>query len=1035
MTAKETPTHCIFTLLATLLLATLTVVHSPLASAAEMEKEFDNPPATARPWVYWLFMDGNLTREGITADLEAMQRAGIGGAIIMEVNVGIPRGPVEFMSAPWRDLIKHAIHEADRLGLEIALAAGPGWSGTGGPWVKPEQSMQHLVASETKVTGPIRFDASLPQPKPFGKRALPPELQKIWQQFYQDVVVLAFPTPTGDYRIPCVEEKALYKRSPYSSKKAVKPFLAADSTNLPPEKCIAQDKIVELELTNGRLVWDVPEGNWTILRFGRTLTGMVTRPAPVPGLGFESDKFDKAALDAHFESFIGMLLKTIGEPPHPGRGLTTVHFDSWEMSAQNWSEKFRAEFRSRRGYDLLRFLPVFLGRVVESVAVSERFLWDLRRTAQELVIENHALRLKELSRRHGLTLSIEPYDMNPAGDLALGAAADVPMCEFWLRGFGFNTDYSCFEAVSIAHTMGRPVVGAEAFTADKDAWRQHPGTMKAQGDWALCAGINRFVFHRYQHQPWLDRFPGMTFASYGVHWDRTQTWWEMASGYHTYLSRCQTMLRRGLPVADILYLDLEGAPNVFRPPTSAVLPGLPDRRGYNFDGCAPGTLIERARVKTGRITFPDGMSYRLLVLPRVEAMTPALLRKIKQLVNDGATVIGSVPKQSPSLENYPQCDAEVQQLAAGLWQSNRVICDAATPITTSGKPPFPDLYPGYDTTAQILAKLNVLPDFESDADLRYTHRHDKEAEIYFVGNRTAGPVLAKCRFRVTGRQPELWDPVTGERRTLPEFYEQEGRISVPLQFAPGQSYFVVFREKAQIDRGALECGGLTPLSVARLEVPQQADGRVKPRPDKALSSQRTPKKNFPEMKPVLELAGSWTVSFDPKWGGPSFAEATAGKPEKTVDSSQKSVVSPVGTVVFDKLVDWTTRPEPGIKYYSGTATYRKTFRIESANRRIFLDVGKVAIMARVTLNGHDCGVIWTLPPRVDITAAVKTGENLLEIAVANLWPNRLIGDAALPVEKRFTFTTWSPYKKDSPLLESGLLGPVRVMSAEMVEEK
>ena len=384
-------------------------------AADELSQVFTNPPEAARPWVYWFFMDGNLTREGMTADLEAMKQAGIGGAIILEVNIGIARGPVEFMSQPWRELLKHAINEADRLGLEIALGAGPGWCGTGGPWVKPEQSMQHLVASETQVAGPSHFDAPLPQPQPrkpfFGEDTLTPELHKIWKEYYRDVVVLAFPTPTSDYRIPDVDEKALYFRAPYSSQKGVKPFLTADRAVLPAGQCIASNQIIELSAklgADGRLVWDVPAGNWTIMRFGRTITGQTTRPAPVPGLGLESDKFTKTALDAHFESFIGNLLKTVGEPQHPGRGLTTVHFDSWEMSSQNWSEQFRDEFRQRRGYDPLRYLPAMLGRVVESVAVSERFLWDLRQTAQELVVENHALRLKELARGHGLKLSIEP---------------------------------------------------------------------------------------------------------------------------------------------------------------------------------------------------------------------------------------------------------------------------------------------------------------------------------------------------------------------------------------------------------------------------------------------------------------------------------------------------------------------------------------------------------------------------------------------------------------------------------------------------
>jgi len=381
----------------TLLIVTAFIALGIHAQADDsLARDFATPPDSARPWVYWFFMDGNMTREGMTADLEAMNSAGIGGAIILEVNRGVPPGPVDFMSALWRELIKHAIHEADRLGLEIALGTGPGWCGTGGPWIKPEQSMQHLVASETKVVGPMKFDAVLPQPQPrlpfFGEKTLTPELHKLWKEFYRDVTVLAFPTPGGAYRIPDVNEKALYFRAPYTASlaKNVKPLLSADHTVLPGGQCIAADTIVELKLKDGRLDWDVPPGDWTILRFGCTITGQTTRPAPAPGLGFESDKFDKAALDAHFESFIGTLLKTVGEPEHPGRGLTTLHFDSWEMSSQNWSEKFREEFQQRRSYDPLRYLPAMLGQVVGSasryrngscgISAERRRNWWLRTT-------------------------------------------------------------------------------------------------------------------------------------------------------------------------------------------------------------------------------------------------------------------------------------------------------------------------------------------------------------------------------------------------------------------------------------------------------------------------------------------------------------------------------------------------------------------------------------------------------------------------------------------------------------------------------
>lgn len=485
-------------------LVALATCGAPVASA-QLESNFETPPDSAKPWVYWMFMDGYMTQDGMAADLQAMKTAGLGGSIFMEVNLGFapPTPPVDFISQQWQQLLGQGFSQAGRLGLQMNLAAGPGWCGTGGPWIPVAQSMQHLVASETTVTGPVQFNAVLPRPPPRapwgGVGTLSGSLLSDWRNFYQDVAVLAFPTPVGSYRIADLDEKALYSRAPYSSSPGTKPFLPAPANPaaVPADQCIAANQMVELTSSmdaTGRLVWNVPAGNWTILRFGRTSTGQTSRPAPAAGLGFESDKFDPAAVDTHFTNYIETILNTIGPLDNsPGSGLTMLHFDSWEMGAQNWSGGFRAEFQQRRGYDPLLFLPAMTGRVVGSSELSQRFLWDLRQTAQELVITNHLQRLKQLGAAHGFGLSIEPYDLNPCSDLELGGVADLPQGEFWAQGFGFSTEFSCIEAASIAHTMGRPICAAEAFTADAgEDWRLYPGAMKNQADWALCCGINRF---------------------------------------------------------------------------------------------------------------------------------------------------------------------------------------------------------------------------------------------------------------------------------------------------------------------------------------------------------------------------------------------------------------------------------------------------------------------------------------------------------------------------------------------------------------
>jgi hypothetical protein len=1111
------------------------------SGADGLAARFLHPPEEAKPWVYWFVMDGNLRREGITADLEALKRVGVGGLLFMEVDVGIPKGPTKFMSPPWRELFKHANQEAARLGLEITMPASPGWTGSGGPWVKPEQSMQKLVFSETELTGPSRFQAALPKPETIAG-------------FYRDVALLAFPTPAKPYRIPEIEEKALYKRGHYSSEGGVKIHipLPAKYPALAPDEVIAAERIVDLSSkldAHGRLAWDVPPGKWTVVRFGHTSTGHNTRPAPEPGLGLECDKLDKAALKAHFDAFLGRIMSDIG--PLTGKSLVALHIDSWEMGPQNWTARFPAEFHRRRGYDLLRYLPVMTGRVVESLEVSERFLWDLRQTVLELIADNHAGYLAELAHRHGMRLSIEPYDGTPCDDMTYGSRADVPMGEFWQ--YGFNTCFSCTEASSIAHTYGKRIVQAEAFTSNPgEDWRVCPATLKPLGDWAFCDGINRFVFHRYAHQPWLDRWPGMTMGPYGIHYERTQTWWEQSRAWIAYLSRCQALLQRGLFVADVCYLDPEASPQVFRPGPDATS-GLPPKRlGYNFDGCTPEALLNRMTVKDGRLTLPDGMSYRVLVLPTVATMTPRLLTKIKQLVEAGATVVGPRPLRSPSLADYPHCDGEVKRLAdelwgegqpaaafedrslgkghlvalpradepadasasqpnplqkakwiwlregnpaaaapvgeryfrrtidiepgrtvrsaravmtadnafvlgvngrragsgdnftsapvidiarllrpgknyltvvaqnggeapnpAGLigsihiqfadgrtmeintdgqWQAAATVAEATwgtddadgwTPAMELG--PFgmgpwgiinpvteqPRPFPDFGLIAGVLARLNVPLDFQADRDLRYIHKRDGDAHIYFISNGQPAAVAANCTFRVSGKLPEIWDAVGGQMRPAAAFRQENGLTTVPLQFAPTGSLFVVFRA---------------------------ATDRV-----------RSAGRNFPALEPVAKLTGPWTVEFDPRWGGPR-------------------------SVKFEKLVDWTARPEEGIRYYSGKATYRKTFDVAATQlppgQKMYLDLGEVKDMVEVRLNGKPLGVLWCPPWRIDVTAAIRPGRNELELTVVNEWVNRLIGDARLPPEKRLTWTTWSPYQANSPPLKSGLLGPVRIERAQ-----
>jgi len=1100
-----------------------------------LEKNFATPPSSARPWVYWFPLDGNISSNGITADLEAMARVGIGGVLYMETDQGAPKGPARFAGPLWRDLFKYICSEANRLGLQVNMNNDAGWCGSGGPWITPELSMQVIVWTEMQVIGPVRFEGTLPQPKAN-------------KDFYRDIAIFAYPTPATNYVIPHIRGKSA----------AVREEVPLRTTFPSTEAAVLRESILNLTGKvgkDGRLIWDVPAGHWTLLRIGHTTTGKDNHPAPLEGRGLECDKLSKAAAEFHFNALMGKLIadnkRLVGEK----KTFVSTHIDSWEVGSQNWTPKFREEFRRLRGYDPLPLLPVMTGRIVESIEVSERFLWDMRQTVSDLLCENYAGHFRTLTRRNGIRLSIEAYDTPPCDDLTYAGRADEPMSEFWswtrdIPGAGHR--YSSVEMASAAHVYGRPILGAEAFTATNDEkWQGHPANIKALGDWAFCQGVNRFVFHRYALQPWTnpDRPPGMSMGPWGLHYERTQTWWEMSRAWHEYLARCQYLLQQGLFVADLCFLAPERSPQRAKSP---VKDGY-ERPGYNFDLCPPEVVLTRMKVRDGRLVLPDGMSYRMLVLPQVETMTLRLLRKIRDLVKAGATVVGMPPKQSPSLQNYPRCDDEVRSLAKELWsdvpgerkvgtgrviwppemqarreshyesvsafrkakwiwfpegkparsappgtryfrhtvnvdgavesarlvmtadntfecwingqsagkgshfkrgyvmsvanllkpgsnlitvtavntldtpnpagligalsikyrdgraqdvrtdasweaaQTEMGVWSAAMELGPLGMAPWNDVQEGPEGVddipdiaipSRLLAEMGVLPDFKASATVRYIHKRIGETDVYFLANPEPREVEALCTFRVTGKQPEFWWPDTGRTESAGACEMKDSCTSLPLRLDPSGSVFVVFR-KAGIPTSV---GGVPPKGGT----------------------------------PTTEITGRWEVSFDPKWGG-------TAKP-----------------VMFEKLEDWSKRPEPGIKYYSGTAIYRTRFTFHGS--RCLLDLGKVEVMAQVKVNGKDCGIAWKPPYRVEITGALQPGENTLEIKVVNLWINRMIGDEQLPEDSdreprgtlkswpawlaegkpsptgRYTFTSWRLWKKDDPLVESGLLGPVTLQA-------
>ena len=1064
----------------TLLVAAANLV-SFAAGNNSLANNFVRPPADARPWVYWFWNNGNVTSNGITADLEAMDRVGIGGVLIMDVfeRFAPPRGTAEFMNPEWQRLFQFSVQEAARLGLEINMANGPGWCGSSGPWITPELSMQKLVWRKLSVTGPTNFSGELPKPDTgSGKQGKDKNFDSTvkYDDFYRDIAVLAFP----------------------------------DTTN----EVVLQSAVINLSAkldASGKLTWKVPPGRWIIQRLGHTTTGSSTRPPVAGGNGLECDKLSAAAMDAHFAGMMGKLIQTAG--PLAGKSLAATHIDSWEVGSQNWTPKFQSEFKKRRGYDLVPWLPC-LTEVVQKkegnktttdflnnfdgAEVANRFRWDFGQTTSELLAENYSGRIAELAHQHGLRYSLEGYNLPFGDEFTYTARADEPMTEFWTKAiYGQNETYrKAQEMASVAHVYGHAIVGAEAFTSgDQEMWKLTPADIKSLGDFEFSQGVNRFVVHRYAHQPYLDRAPGATMGPWGLHYERTQTWWEMSGAWHEYVARCQYLLRQGKFVADLCYLRPE-VPN-----QTYFTPNPPPPSGYRYDEISAEALIQRMSVKDGKLLLPDGMSYRALILPERTVMTPALAEKIKSLVAAGATVLGPRPEVSPSLQNYPKCDEAVARIGNEVWGN----CDGKK--TTShtygkGKVVFGQ------SLEKVLADLQTSPDFQSGASMNWIHRTLGDMEIFFVANPSDRPIAAQCRFRVHGLAPEFWNPQTGEMTGLAMFENTPEGIVIPVSMGPSDSGFFIFRKPTgtfdpvvRLTRDGQPVFTVTPLPVITIakaeygvpgdaarsrdlraklqamvnrgdlqfQVGQLADGddpaygivktvRIEYTIDGVAQTLTgddpdtltfTGPTNFREptatvrrdargelhlvaresgnyeietaggrkclekisnVPAPLAIEGPWQLSFPPNWGAPP-------------------------QVTLTNLISWTDSANDGIKLFSGTATYRADFTLpdgawKTNQSRRYLELGDVQVMARVKINGRDCGVAWRPPFRVEVTDALRPGKNQLEIQVANLWPNRLIGDAALAETNRFTWSSWQPFTKDTPLLKSGLLGPVKLVGTE-----
>ncbi len=1051
------------------------------AQTSLIERNFTTPPDSVKPSVYYHWLNNNVSQQGVKNDIEAMAKVGIGRAFI--ANIGLspeeaPSGNVKLFSDEWWKAIEQAIQTGKKEGVDIGLFNCPGWSQSGGPWIKPTETMRYLYSEEWQVKGGRPITQKLivsktnfqpvavlafPQPHSDGDKialhkpvlssnaavtnlsfaadndtatsalfptgisdssvinidiAVPDaftarslllymaekpvktnvELQVNKNGTYQTVtqfevdrsnpeknvgfvpyapISIAFNEVTakgyrlrfshiqGNGGIAEIELSSAPRIERFEEKQLAKMFetplplwneyqwqsqseVPGDSTIVNASKVINVTRYLS---EDDVLNWAVPAGDWIIVRYGMVPTGVKNSPAMPDAQGLEVDKMNRNAVEKHFNSFIGKIQNHLS--PDDRKGLKYVVADSYETGPQNWTDGMADQFKKVYGYDPLPWLPVLTGRIVNSATESDRFLWDLRRLIADKVAYDYVGGLRDVSHQHGMKIWLENYGHwgFPSEFLKYGGQSDEVAGEFWNEGTLGNIE--CRAASSAAHIYGKTKVSAESFTAGGLAYARYPALLKKRGDWSFTEGINNTLLHVVIHQAYENRNPGIN-AGYGTEFNRKNTWFFQGKAFVDYIRRCNFLLQQGKPVNDVAYFIGEDAPKM----TGIRNPELP--KGYQFDYINAEVIENRLSVKEGRLVLPDGMSYKLLVLPPLTTMRPELVKKLQQLVHDGATILGAPPTQSPSLQNYPSADKEVKKGADELWGN----ADGKTVKEHQYGKGF--VYNGM-TMEEAFNKLNVKPDFSMDKDVPvlYTHRTTDSAEIYFITNQSDSSLAFSATFRAAGK-PQWWDAVIGSTRALPQFTTTGNATVIPIKLEAYQSGFVVFRKTGET------------------------------------KSTITGDNNFPEYKELMQLTKPWTVTFDTAKRGPATP------------------------VVFDTLIDWSKSNNEQIKDYSGTAVYNTTFNLKQVPKgeQLFLNLGNVKVMATVKLNGKNMGTVWTAPWQADVTGAIKPGNNTLEIEVVNTWVNRLIGDSKLPEAERKTWTNVNIYTPESPYQPSGLIGPV-----------
>ncbi len=939
-----------------------------------LKENFKSPPSNYGLNCWWWWLNGNVTKEAITSDLEAMKSRGFQGAVIYDAgghnqrgNKTVPAGP-QFGSEKWNELFVFALDEAKRLGLEVGLNIQSGWN-LGGPTITSKYAAKQLTYSETKISGAKSIRQKL-------------KLPVIQKDFYKDIAVLAIPLKEKDKTKKGISDLDL--KLAYHELGGSAPDTRFMLTNTPREKekeenttyVVKKEDVINLTSKideEGWFVWDVPGGEWSILRIGYTCSGAHVSTASDNWQGLVLDYLSKEALDFYWSDVLNPIFKAAGD--HTGTTLKDLGTDSWECQGMNWTDDLTKEFKKYRGYDILEYLPIVAGYVVEDINTSNAFLSDFRKTLGQLVAHNHYEHFQAYA--HKYNMRINPESAGPHAGSFDGIKnygfSDLVMSEFWAPSPHRPTPESRFfvkQGSSAAHIYGKKIVGAESFSTIGCHWHDELWhDQKPSFDYEICSGLNRVYLTTFTCSPESMGLPGQEFFAC-THINPRLTWWNQSGPFINYMHRTQMIAQEGKFVADVLYYYGDHVPNVFpfkHSDPAGVMPG------FDYD-VTDETIFLQLKIKDGNIVVPGGTEYRVLVLPNHKVLSMAVLDKVESLLKQGAHIIGYKPKSSVSLVGGKNEQNRFHQLADKIWGNEP---------KERGEKKYGNGMVAWGITAReyLLAK-DVPTDFniignDSKTEFDFIHYTIGQSDVYFVTNQTADRQKINSQFRVSGKQPELWDALTGEIREAKAF-TQEGRLTtMPLTLEPYGAILVVFN---------------TPIAKDKRGI--------------AL-------RNYPDYITVQAITGEWTLNFAPQWGGPA-------------------------SVTFPELMDWSKHSDEGIKYYSGTAVYNKAFDLDfepQKEKQYLLQLGslKDVGIAEVKINGKDKGVVWTPPFRVEISEDLQKGENALEVKVVNSWYNRVAGDQTFPDKKQFTSTNIDLKHnfrgrpiEEIPLEPSGLLGPVTI---------